>query len=191
MKTLSDPVVRYLEKLELCLKAQTGVVPEDVLSDMRLHLQREHQRLTGEVPELSDAEVYDHLVSSLGEPEQIAAQLADTRKPFPSFLPGYAPGWRIYCTSCGRSAPLAKVGGIRIGARSTHKYVLGWCRGCRWFRWARVEQDLNDATLTSQLGAEGTPEQLRSSLHLPTQLLTWLALASFMMLVYRIALWML
>jgi hypothetical protein len=46
--------------------------------------------------------------------------------------------WRVRCPKCGRSKSLREIGGVRVGS-SSGKRVLGWCRGCRWFRWAIME----------------------------------------------------
>jgi hypothetical protein len=48
--------------------------------------------------------------------------------------------WRVRCPRCGRSRTYAELGGTRIGAASKGKRILGWCRECRWFRWAIVER---------------------------------------------------
>ena len=88
-----------------------------------------------------------------------------------------APGWRICCTRCGRSAPLAAVGGTRIGARSRHKYTLGFCRGCRRFRFLRIIQDLETHNLTDAVSAAGTPEQMRATMHRP-----WVTLAIILLM---------
>jgi hypothetical protein len=47
--------------------------------------------------------------------------------------------WRARCPQCGRSKTYAEMGGKRIAA-SKGKRILGWCRQCRWFRWAIVEK---------------------------------------------------
>lgn len=47
--------------------------------------------------------------------------------------------WRLRCPKCGRSKSVRELGGIREGAASRGKRVLGWCRGCRWFRWGIME----------------------------------------------------
>ena len=48
--------------------------------------------------------------------------------------------WQLRCPKCGRAKTYAELGGIRLGAASKGKRLLGWCRGCRWFRWAIVER---------------------------------------------------
>lgn len=55
-------------------------------------------------------------------------------------MPGYAPGWQIRCTSCGRTREAAAAGIVRVGAWSRGKRTLGWCRQCRWFRLLAVER---------------------------------------------------
>jgi hypothetical protein len=49
-----------------------------------------------------------------------------------------SPVWRACCTRCGKSKPLASVGGVRIAARSVHKYTLGYCHDCRRHRFLRI-----------------------------------------------------
>lgn len=166
VQTLHSPVTKYLSRLERCLKSKSGVVPEDALATVRSHLQEQHRKLREMQPELSDEQLLEQFSAKYGTPEEVAEQYEDVAQPFQQFLPGYAPGWPIFCTQCGRSVPLAKAGGVRIGAKSKHKYVLGWCRGCRWFRWLRVIQDLDDANLTERLGAEQTPEAIRATMHM-------------------------
>jgi hypothetical protein len=51
-----------------------------------------------------------------------------------------APGWQIRCTHCGRSKPLAAVGGIRLGAFSIGKRTIAWCSNCRRLRIAAIER---------------------------------------------------
>ncbi len=155
---LSAPVISYLEQFERCLKSKSGVVPEDALVAARLHLERDYQQIMATDPDLSADEVFDRLVVSYGAPAEVAAQFEEAAQTDAPLFTGYAPGWRIYCPKCGRSAPLAKTGAVRIGARSTHKYLFGWCRGCNWFRWLRVERDLDDTNLTKQLESEITAE---------------------------------
>lgn len=158
MSKLSAPVVNYLEQLERCLKSKSGIVPEDALGASRSHLEREYQQIIATDPNLSAEEVFDRLVASYGAPEEVASQFEEAAQTEDSQFTGYAPGWRIYCPKCGRSAPLAKTGAVRIGARSMHKYLFGWCRGCSWFRWLRVERDLDDTNMTKQLESEVTAE---------------------------------
>ena len=165
---LSAPVRRYLEELEPLLKSQVGVVPEDALSDAREFLQASYESLQRSEPGQTDDEVYELFVSTFGSPEQVAQGYADDSSRFPLRLPkGFAPGWRICCTRCGRSAPAAKVGIIRIGARSYHKYTLGWCSSCRRLRFLRLIRDLDKANLTSRMGVDVLPEDLRRSMHRP------------------------
>jgi hypothetical protein len=51
-----------------------------------------------------------------------------------------APGWQIRCPKCGKTRSYGEVGGVRLGAASRGKRILGWCRRCNWFRWAVVER---------------------------------------------------
>lgn len=164
-KTLAPAVIRYLDALEISLKSKSGVVPEDAISDARSHLER--ACLDTEDTIQDDEELYAHLVDQFGEPEVVAAQYRDEASPITMPGKGYAPGWRIYCTKCGRSAPASEAGVIRIGARSYHKYVLGWCRQCSWFRWLRLQRDLDDTNITRKIGTDLTPEKYRASIHIP------------------------
>ena len=106
---LPRPVAKYLRNLERQAKQKVGVVPEAILEDAREFLQRDFECLQESEPGIKETEVYDHFVDVFGSPEQVADsyESADAR---PSKIPGYAPGWRICCTKCGRSAPAAKAG---------------------------------------------------------------------------------
>ena len=53
---------------------------------------------------------------------------------------GYAPGWQVRCTKCGRTRDAADVGIVRVGARSWKKFTLGWCSHCRRWRFIAIEK---------------------------------------------------
>jgi hypothetical protein len=165
-KDFQPAVRRYLEQLELELKKLSGVVPEDALCDAREFLIEDAEALerSGEPP--SEIEHFQWIIENFGAPEVVAQQYADHANPFPA-KQGFAPGWRICCTTCGRSSPLASVGAIRIGAKSWHKYQLAFCRGCNRVRFARIIQDMEKPNLTEQLGLTRLPDQVRSTMHRP------------------------
>lgn len=48
--------------------------------------------------------------------------------------------WILSCGSCGRWKTLEEVGGLRIGAKSVGKRILGMCSNCQKLRWLRLEQ---------------------------------------------------
>lgn len=175
---LSEPVRRYLERLEREAKRKSGIVPEEVLCDAREHLMRDVEALQRSEPGITEREVYDHIVETYGEPATVATQYEDATRPLLVRLPGRASGWRICCTRCGRSAPAAKAGITRIGAVSFHKYTLGWCRDCHWFRWLRLEKDLNKPSLTHGLGATNTARSRRERKHRPWSILAMILLAT-------------
>jgi hypothetical protein len=50
-----------------------------------------------------------------------------------------APGWQLRCPTCGRTRPFGEVG-VRIGAASVGKRILGWCTACRKLTAAIVEK---------------------------------------------------
>jgi hypothetical protein len=164
---LKQPVVRYLQQLELAVKQKVGVVPEDVLTDAREFLSKDLQSLRQSEPGIDDEEIYQHFLTTFGNPDDVAQHYEDAAKPNLLKLKGVAPNWRICCTKCGRSAPAARVGITRIGARSVHKYVLGWCHDCRWLRWMRLERDLDKTNLSRELGVDLTGEQFRVQKHKP------------------------
>jgi len=164
---LAPPVRSYLEALEIELKRCAGISPEEALCDAREFLQSSFESLTRAEPGLDDHAVYAHFVETFGKPENVAVFYAAINEPAKGNGAGYAPGWRISCTRCGRSAPAAEAGITRIGAASCHKYVVGWCRDCRWIRWMRISQDLDRPSLTAALGVSQTPEQVRHRLHQP------------------------
>ena len=157
-KPLAEPVVQYLKRLESELKRRQGVVPEDALCDAREFLQREHDTFD-QAGVRSISEVFNHLVDTFGQPAEVAAQYEDTAVEFigqTNLGLSHAPGWRVCCTRCGRSAPAKDAGITRIGAISWHKYTLGWCRDCQWFRWLRIARDIERPNLTRSLGTATT-----------------------------------
>ncbi len=178
---LGVPVQRYLEALELELKQHAGVVPEEALGDAREFLQANHDALMLAEPNLRDDEVYSHFVETYGSPEQIAEEYADSGDPINARFASLAPGWRACCTKCGRSAPASKLGITRIGARSFHKYTLGYCRDCKWIRFIRIVRDAKSTNLTRQLGTSRTADEVRQRMHRP--LLTLVAIIAFVVLI--------
>lgn len=154
------PIRRYLECLERELKKRPGATPEEGLADAWEFLRDKWSAVQG----LPEERAYAELVASYGLPAEVADGYAeqgaveDTQ---------WAPGWRVCCTSCGRSAPAASLGMIRLGARSSHKYTLGACRQCGGLRWARVIQDLEQANLTPRILAGENPHTLRRRMHRP------------------------
>lgn len=176
-------VDRYLRELELALKGKCGVVPEDVLSDTRDFLLAHLESQSADPPARGDRKqedreqevdaLYQQFVESFGSPERVAAEWERTEGTPRSRRSGIAPGWRICCTRCGRSAPADKVGITRIGARSTHKYVVGWCKGCRRLRWMRLQRDLDRTNLSEHIGQGLTGEQYRQRAHRPWRVALW------------------
>lgn len=55
-------------------------------------------------------------------------------------MKGYAPGWQIRCASCGRTKDAGEAGITRLGAASTGKRVLGWCKQCCSLRFLILEE---------------------------------------------------
>ena len=125
---------------------------------------------------VDDQEMVAHLIQHYGEPAAVADEYERNAKPNRLKLPGHAPGWRICCTTCGRSAPAAKVGITRIAAASVHKYTLGWCHDCGFFRFMRIQKDLDKPTLTAKLGVATVPAELREVSHRPWQVLAAIAM---------------
>ncbi len=166
----NDPVQRYLVEFERELKQRGGMAPEEALRDAREYLAAEAAALTRAEPGLQPEEVYARLVASFGSPEEVASNYQQAAPPVEDRA-GIAPGWRISCSQCGRSAPLAHTGAIRIGARSIGKHVLGWCRECRRLRWLRITRDLDRVTILPNLGRRPS----RVARYVP--LLHWAALA--------------
>ncbi len=170
-------ILKYLQQLELAVKQIPGLSPEEVLSDAREFLVEDAYALerSGEPP--NESEHWEHILQRFGAPDQIAAQYSAQIEPVPTRA-GYAPGWRICCTTCGRSAPLAAVGGIRIGAYSKHKYTVSYCRNCHNLRFFRIVKDLNKTNLTDQLGMQQTTDQVRRRWHRP-----WATLVTILVMV--------
>jgi transglutaminase-like putative cysteine protease len=169
MQKLPTPVIKYLEMLELELKQRVGVTPEEALCDAREHLCQAYCELQTQT---TDDRMLESLIAHYGSPAVVADQYLQSAGSNVVSLPGCAPGWRICCTKCGRSAPAAKVGITRIGAVSCHKYTLGWCHDCRSFRWMRLLKDLNQPTLTRKLGVTTSAEELRERTHRPWATIT-------------------
>ena len=138
---------RYFATLELALKQRPGVVPEEGLAAAYEHLQGE-LATGGEA--LDDEELAARLAAGFGEPETVAdayqARVKDVQ-----VRRGYAPGWRVFCPRCRRSAPAACAGVTRIGAWSWGKRLLAYCRKCRRFRFLRLVRDLDTPALTRAL----------------------------------------
>ena len=187
-KVLSDqPVVEYLHRLERAIKQKVGVVPEDVLTDAREHLIKDASSMRASEPGISDEELLEHFLASYGDPEQVAQQYENEAKPVLRESRGYAPNWRICCTKCGRSAPAERVGITRVAARSKHKYILGWCHDCRWPRFMRMQQDLDETNLTDALGVNVTGKQMREGSHKPTT--TIVSIIAIVLVVNLVVFW--
>lgn len=162
MKTLPAPVHEFLRALELELKKDSGVAPEEALCDAREYLLSELEHLQRQQPEMGYQDLMEHFVAKFGSPAQVATEYAAAADKSLE-IPGYAPGWRLCCTTCGRSKPANRAGVIRIGAASRHKYVLGYCSNCRWIKWIRLVKDLDRTNLTEQLGVDHSAADLRSA----------------------------
>ncbi|MGI9471148.1 MAG: hypothetical protein ACR2NZ_06440, partial [Rubripirellula sp.] len=132
-------------------------------------------------PGLTDEECYEHFVATFGAPETVAQCYEDAAQPSRINRIGIAPNWRICCTRCGRSAPAENAGITRIGARSKHKYVLGWCRDCRRFRWLRLQRDLNRTNLSDALGMNLTGAEFRNSSHKPWRVIFLILLLALLL----------
>ena len=48
--------------------------------------------------------------------------------------------WEISCPKCRRSKLLSEIGGVRKGAHSKGKRILGWCKECRWFSCMKLKK---------------------------------------------------
>lgn len=147
-------IEKYLAELEVAAKQCVGVHPNQILRDAEEHLIRDCDALLRVEPGLDEESVLNHFRQSFGEPNEVAKsyeQFSDTR---PSAIPATAPGWRIYCPRCGKSAPAKQRGITRIGAWSFGKRVLGWCSECNRLRWLKLTQDLEKSgTITPSEGA--------------------------------------
>lgn len=139
---MHEAAERYLALVERELKRIPGIVPSEGAEDARELLTDDlEQVVTGET-DVGPDELFDRIVERFGRPEDVAAayrQRSDRADVRPM---GYAPGWRMVCPQCGRSAPAAYGGLVRIGAWSPFKFILGFCRGCRRLRVFRLVNDL-------------------------------------------------
>ncbi|GMV24687.1 MAG: hypothetical protein AMXMBFR58_07180 [Phycisphaerae bacterium] len=66
--------------------------------------------------------------------------------------------WIISCPACGRWKTLAEAGGLRIGAVSAGKRVLGRCSSCNRVRMMRIERPPQIPHDHLQKMIENTPE---------------------------------
>lgn len=161
--SLPVPVRKYLQDLELALKARPVVSIEDSLSDAREHLVREWEAIHRADGAMGAGEIYSHFCETFGAPEMVAEE-----RRIPGAVSkkvGHAPGWRLCCRSCGRSVPADHFPMVRVGARSTYKLLLTYCRGCKGYRWVRLIRDLEVANITDSLGLQNDPEEARALLH--------------------------
>jgi hypothetical protein len=55
-------------------------------------------------------------------------------------MKGYAPGWQVRCTKCGKFRDAAEAGIVRVGGWSWKSYKLGWCPDCRRLRFIAIEK---------------------------------------------------
>ena len=70
---------------------------------------------------------------------------------------GYAPGWQIRCTTCGRTRDAGKAGLVRVKAASAGKRMLGWCSGCRRLRILAAERTEGATDQTQPTNGQGPP----------------------------------
>ncbi len=175
---LAPDAVRYLSELELLAKQRVGLVPEDLLAAARAAILERQSELQ------TDSIDYAEIVSVFGTPPIVVDDWdRDIPKSSRKRAQGKAPGWRICCTSCGRSAPAAKMGITRLAASSHHKYIAGTCSQCGGLRPMRLIKDLDRNNLTLALGASTTPSELRRTMHKPYQVASLLFLPLALLLV--------
>lgn len=173
----------YLGELEHAAKQCVGVLPGQILRDAEEHLLLDSEHLSRAEPGLDDSALLQHFKSTYGDPRDVALAYEQDSGTAPSVVPATAPGWRIHCRTCGRSAPAARVGITRIGAHSRGKRVFGWCRGCGRLRWLSLTRDLeHEGTIQPD---EGTgPGSRHTSGSNPVRLWSsgWIVLACLAML---------
>lgn len=177
-----DAFYDYLGRVELATKKRVGVVPEDVLFDLKQRFESQPITPQSESPNgLSDEKLFWDV--QFGSPQSIAQSLGDEPQPP---VTGKAPGWRICCTVCGRSSPADRVGITRIAARSFHKYVAGRCQTCKRVTSCRLLRDVDRVTLTESIRLGKTPAEIRRRTHHP-----WIAIAAILVLVLviNLAVW--
>jgi hypothetical protein len=59
-------------------------------------------------------------------------------------MKGYAPGWQVRCTRCGRTRDAGEVGITRVGAWSRKKYTIGKCSRCNRWAFVAIERKRDD-----------------------------------------------
>jgi len=54
---------------------------------------------------------------------------------------GFAPGWVVRCTKCGKIRKADEAGIVRVGSVASFSYTLDWCSNCRKIRFHVVERE--------------------------------------------------
>lgn len=138
---MHEAAERYLALVEQELKKIPGIRPGEGARDAREILTDDLRTWAEREGDLDPETLFDRIVERFGPPEEVAAAYRPPAGHAPTAA-GYAPGWRMVCSGCGRSTPAARVGFFRIGAWSWFKFVLGFCRGCRGPRFFRLVKDI-------------------------------------------------
>ncbi len=133
---MDEAVERYLARVERELRKVSGIHVESAVANVRELLEEGLEEMQSE-----DLDNYDALVARFGRPEEIASAHAEHEDSSHKGPLGHAPGWRLVCSSCGRSTPAANGGLVRVGALSWGKILLGFCRPCRRLRVMRLVKD--------------------------------------------------
>ena len=54
---------------------------------------------------------------------------------------GFAPGWIVRCTKCGKIRKADEAGVVRVGSIASFSYTLDWCSNCRKILFHVVERE--------------------------------------------------
>lgn len=145
---MKAPVDAYLDALWRELERRGVVDAYDALDDAREYLDSELWRCRSARPELDEPEAFERVAAKFGTPAEVARATKEAEGTGPAWLErvrrlrrfSYAPGWKIGCTSCGRSGDLEAAApfSVRWLARSWKKLTGGWCSECRRLRFLKI-----------------------------------------------------
>jgi hypothetical protein len=136
----------YLEQFRRALEAQDVDSQQEALSDAREFLEAEFEECRRTRPDLEEAEAFELVCQRFGSVDAVAraydhAEGPSAAKAFhrTSRRWSYAPGWKVSCTRCGRSADLGSVAPLTVRwmAWARLKFGLAWCSTCRRPTWIR------------------------------------------------------
>jgi hypothetical protein len=143
---MNQAIESYLEQLRRSLEAHDVDHQKEALDDAREYLEAEYEECKRSRPDLDESHAMELVCRRFGDVETVAnaydrAEGSTRAKTYHRWSRrfSYAPGWKVTCSGCGRSADLASVAPftVRWMAWSRFKVRLGWCTECRRLVWLR------------------------------------------------------